>query len=100
MINRLVHVAFVFKAGATTAYFNGRSLGTQSVGLGAGLGRPFQIGASGPANQEAWPGRIDEVAIYGDALSSNAVAAHYAAFLAQPNGLCVRSATVTPGISP
>ena len=36
MINRLVHVAFVFKAGATTAYFNGRSLGTQSVGLGAG----------------------------------------------------------------
>ena len=99
MINRLVHVAFVFKAGATTAYFNGRSLGTQSVGLGAGLGRPFQIGASGPANQEAWPGRIDEVAIYGDALSSNAVAAHYAAFLAQPNGLLREVYGDIPGVT-
>ena len=99
MINRLVHVAFVFKAGATTAFFNGRSLGTQSVGLGAGLGRPFQIGASGPANQEAWPGRIDEVAIYSDALGSNAVAAHYAAFLAQPNGLLREVYDDIPGVT-
>ena len=42
---------------------------------GSGTGLPFQIGASGPANQEAWPGRIDEVAIYGEALPAAAVAA-------------------------
>jgi hypothetical protein len=42
------------------------------------VGRGFQIGAR-PANQEAWPGRIDEVAIYSEALPASAIAAHYAA---------------------
>ena len=87
MLNRLVHVAYVFNAGTLTVYFDGASLVTWNIGLGAGMGRPFQIGASGPANQEPFPGRIDEVAIYSDALSAAAIAAHYHAFLYQSNSL-------------
>ena len=87
MLNNLVHVAYVYNANTLTVYFNGAPLVTWNIGLGSGVGRPFQIGASGPANQEAWPGRIDEVAIYSDALSAGAVAAHYNAFLFQSNSL-------------
>lgn len=81
MVNNLVHVAYVFEAGLVTVYFNGAAIATWNAPLGAGLGRSFQIGASGPASQEAWPGRIDEVAIYGEALPASAIAAHYAAWL-------------------
>ena len=81
MLNTLVHVAYVFDAGLVTVYFNGAAIVTWNEPLGAGVGRSFQIGASGPANQEAWPGRIDEVAVYGEALPAPAVAAHYAAWL-------------------
>ena len=73
MLNNLVHIAYVFDAGLVTVYFNGAALVTWSAPLGAGVGRSFQIGASGPASQEAWPGRIDEVAIYGEALPASAV---------------------------
>jgi len=86
MVNNLVHIAYVFDAGLVTVYFNGVALVTWNAALGAGLGRSFQIGASGPARQEAWPGRIDEVAIYGEALPSSAVAAHYAAWLTATAG--------------
>jgi hypothetical protein len=73
MLNRLVHVAFVFSNQTATAYFNGVSLGTVNVALGA-LGQPCQIGASNPANNEPWRGRIDEVAIYTNAQSAAAIA--------------------------
>ena len=86
MLNTLVHVAYVFDAGLVTVYFNGTALVTWNAPLGTGVGRPFQIGASGSGNQEAWPGRIDEVAIYGEALPAAAVAAHYAAWLTATGG--------------
>ena len=86
MLNNLVHIAYVFEAGLVTVYFNGAALVTWDAPLGAGLGRSFQIGASGPANQEAWAGRIDEVAIYGEALPASAVAAHYASWRTTNSG--------------
>jgi hypothetical protein len=86
MLNNLVHVAYVFDAGLVTVYFNGGVIATWNAPLGSGLNRSFQIGASGPANQEAWPGRIDEVAIYGEALPASAIAAHYAAWLTASAG--------------
>lgn len=87
MVNTLVHVAYVFEAGSLAVYFNGQHLVTWTIGLGAGTGRPFQIGASGPANQEAFPGRIDEVALYEEALPASAIAAHYRAWLTAIAGL-------------
>ena len=86
MLNNLVHIAYVFDAGLVTVYFNGAALVTWSAPLGAGVGRSFQIGASGPANQEAWPGRIDEVAVYGEALPASAVAAHFASWRTTSSG--------------
>ena len=52
MLNNLVHVAYVFNGGVLTVYFNGQPLVVWNSPLGSGTGRPFQIGASGPANQE------------------------------------------------
>ena len=86
MLNTLVHVAYVFDAGLVTVYFNGSVIATWNAPLGAGVGRSFQIGASGSASQEAWPGRIDEVAIYGEALPASAIAAHYATWLTAAAG--------------
>lgn len=91
MLNNLVHVAYVYNAGTLTVYFNGAPLVTWSIALGSGTGRPFQIGASGPGNQEAWQGRIDEVAIYRDALSADTIAAHYAAWLSRPGPPVIES---------
>lgn len=99
MLNNLVHVAYVYDAGSLTVYFNGAVLTTWSSPLGSGTGRSFQIGASGPANQEAWPGRIDEVAIYSDALSASAIAAHYNAYLFQSNSLLHETFTGIAGSS-
>ena len=76
MLNTLVHIAYVFDA----------ALVTRNAPLDAGVGRPFQIGARGPGNQEAWPGRIDEVALYGETLPASAVAAHYASWRTTNSG--------------
>jgi hypothetical protein len=86
MLNRLVHVAYVFEAGLVTVYFNGAPLVTWNEPLGAGIGRSFQIGASGPSAAEGWPGLVDELAVHGEALPADAVAAHYAAWLTTNSG--------------
>lgn len=79
-IGRRTHVAFVFDAGNVTAYADGVSLGTQTVALGSGSGLPAQIGASDGGAAEVFPGSVDEVAIYSDALPEASIAAHVRAW--------------------
>ena len=59
-------------------YLNGVSQGAQTV-IGTPDVQPgnLQIGQFFPFTQNAWQGRIDEVAIYGSALSADRVLAHY-----------------------
>jgi|GEM_PF-772928 len=80
-IGRLSHVAFVFDAGTVTAYQDGVSLGTQENTLGTGAGLSVQIGSSTENNGELWPGTVDEVALYEEALSPEAIAAHASSWL-------------------
>ena len=74
------HLVTVFDSGSATVYFDGVSLGTQSIGLGA-AGQTFQIGSASAAGtgQERWVGGLDEVALYSDPLSAAAVQQHYEA---------------------
>lgn len=76
--NEWHHVAVVFQPGTATIFVDGESRGTLAVSLGPS-GRSVQIGHS-LASTEYWRGAIDEVAIYGDALSDEAVSSHYEAF--------------------
>lgn len=81
------HVAAVFDAGSATFYLNGQPLaGSGSGALGQVLANTnTQIGRSSPTNvDESWVGEIDEVSIYGDALSAASLQAHYFAFQGPP----------------
>ena len=86
LLGRLAHVAFVFTPGKVTAYVDGVSLGTKDhANFGNTSGLQANIGSVGanteglPAN--AWNGTIDEIAIYSDALSENAIAIHNSRFI-------------------
>ena len=76
MIGRVSHVAIVLDNGSATAYFDGLNLGTQLNLLGSGTGISTQIGSSTDGSAELWPGAIDELAIYSDALPGSAIASH------------------------
>lgn len=95
MLNKLVHVAYVFEPGLVTVYFNGGPIATWQIEPGPAKGLPFQIGSSGPSSQEAWVGRIDEVALYSEALPAIAIASHAAAWLNTQSGV-PPILTVTP----
>jgi len=75
------HLVCVFNNGQTTFYINGQQVLTQALPLlpTAGFQYNFQIGAVDPLDDWVWMGKIDEVAIYGGALSSAQVFNHYAA---------------------
>ena len=81
------HFAVVFQLDGTTgeatfaAYWDGSLLSTTTQGLGSAPESPTQLGSSSVAGAERWPGTLDEVAFYSSALSSNAIKAHYTAFL-------------------
>lgn len=77
-IGRRTHVAFVFEADNVTVYMDGVSLGTKAIALGAASGLPAQIGASSDNGAELFPGTIDELAIYKDALSASRISLHSA----------------------
>lgn len=82
---RFAHVAFVFSAGALTAYVDGESLGTKpNTGFGGSLGLPGNIGSTGVNGDgvvvNPWLGTIDELAIYSSALSPTAIAVHNSRF--------------------
>ncbi len=80
------HLVVVYAADATfTVYWDGVSMGTVAQPLGyTDFDKSTQIGAVSPYGNdlENWIGLIDEVAIYGDALTPEAVLAHYNAFIA------------------
>ncbi|MGV3774100.1 MAG: LamG-like jellyroll fold domain-containing protein, partial [Verrucomicrobiales bacterium] len=81
LLNRFAHVALVFNGTKVTAYVDGVSLGqkdTPALGLTTGL--QANIGSTGPGNR-VWNGTIDELAIYGDALSDNTIAIHNSRFV-------------------
>lgn len=86
LLGRLAHVAVVFTPGKVTAYVDGVSLGIKdNANFGNGTGLQANIGSTGfnaeslPVNP--WNGTIDELAIYGDALSENAIAIHNSRFI-------------------
>lgn len=99
MTNRLCHVVIVFDGGNVTAYLNGASLGVRANTLGSATAAPAQIGASGPGNSEAWPGHIDEVSLYADALPAAAVSARYQAWLSNDAGTAPSITTQPASIS-
>ncbi len=79
------HVVGVINAAGNSAtlYFDGAQVATGSVSYAGGsVSQPFRIGTgsdSGAAGTESWPGGIDEVAVYGSALATARVQAHFAA---------------------
>jgi len=84
LIGRISHVAFVFdKLTNVTAYANGQNLGTKtqtSFSFSAG-GSSYIGGMGNTINANRWPGTIDELAIYGSALSENTIQGHYSTFV-------------------
>lgn len=79
-IGQWLHVAVVFDHGTNvTPYVNGRSLGTQTqTGFGNALGASGWIGSLGASTTDnRWAGSVDELAIYGTALSAGAIQSHY-----------------------
>ena len=96
LLGRLAHVALVFNGANVTAYVDGTSLGTKpNPGFGVSAGVSAWIGAAGETAtgfNGAFNGNIDELAIYGDALSDNAIAIHNSRFL---YGTAVTAPTIT-----
>jgi hypothetical protein len=78
------HVALVFDNGTNvTAYVNGQNLGTHTQpSFGSAPGNPTWIGGLGTsATDGRWLGSVDELAVYGSALSQNTVQIHYSKFV-------------------
>lgn len=77
------HLVAVFEGGMFTVYWDGVLAGSVFRILGfTDFTKSTQIGSVSPYffNSENWIGQIDEVAIYADALTPEAVQAHYNAF--------------------
>jgi hypothetical protein len=92
LLNRLAHVALVFNGTKVTAFADGVSLGAKDTPEFGGLtGLQANIGSAGPGNQ-SFNGTIDELAIYADALSDNAIAIHNSRFV---YGTAVTAPTIT-----
>ncbi len=82
LLNRFTHMAVVFNGGNVTAYIDGLSLGTKvNPGFSGVTGQPAYVGSLGMTPPGLWTGSIDEVAVYGDALSANTIAIHNSRFL-------------------
>ncbi len=86
LIGTFSHVALVIdNLTNVTAYVNGQNLGTQiqnAAGFGPGIGAPAWIGSMGTSiTANLWAGTIDELAIYGSALSQDTIQGHYSTFV-------------------
>jgi hypothetical protein len=82
-----VHWAVILRESTDTAelFINGNSLGTRTVSQAyATTPGNFEVGVSGSTNNP-FDGRLDEVAVYGQALSAQRIAAHHDAGVA-PSG--------------
>jgi hypothetical protein len=73
------HVVGTYDGATAILYVNGISAGTASVSVSANTTRPLGIGATDSGGSWAgyFPGSLDEVAVYGSALSQSRVQAHY-----------------------
>jgi Concanavalin A-like lectin/glucanases superfamily len=108
LLNRLAHVALVFSGGSSvTAYLDGNSLGGKTqAGFGSATGVPAWIGSDSSNNPVFWNGTIDEVAVYGSALSASTIAVHNSKFVFGTNASAPsivsqsRSKTLYAGGSP
>jgi hypothetical protein len=77
------HIVAVYDNNNLTVYWDGAAVGTIYQPLGfTDFTKSTQIGSPSPYGDalESWIGQIDEVAIYSDALTPEAVQAHYNAF--------------------
>jgi hypothetical protein len=94
---RFHHVVGVFGGGAMRIYVDGRQAAVRAVsGRVATTGNALYIGAS-LGSYDFGQSRLDEVAVYGTALSSTAIAQHYAAAGAsEPAGTPAPTPTPTP----
>ena len=85
LIGRRAHVAFVVQNGTNvTPYVDGQSLGTKTLtDINYPSGAPAWIGAQGSmfSLNNRWFGNVDELAIYGTALSANTVQSHYSKYI-------------------
>ncbi len=111
LVGKRTHVAFVFSNTTNvTCYVNGVSLGKKYQ---AGFGntppdayQPLSIGMRGGQAPDqigympnAWRGSVDELAIYGSALSANTVASHYFTLLNGSAATPVSVAQISPSKS-
>jgi hypothetical protein len=77
------HLVVVYADSYFTVFWDGTAVGTVSQALGyTDNTKSTQIGCVSPyyINSENWVGMLDEVAIYADALTPEAVQTHYEAF--------------------
>jgi hypothetical protein len=84
LIGRRAHVVFVVQNGTNvTPYVDGISLGTKTTAdVSYSFGAPAWIGATGSEYNlgNRWVGNLDELAIYGTALSANTVQTHFSKY--------------------
>ena len=78
------HLVIVFDSGNFTVYWDGALAGSTPRPLGyTDHTLPTELGSSSPSvMSEGWVGMLDEVAFYADALTADAIQAHYQAFFA------------------
>jgi hypothetical protein len=92
------HVVGVFGGGSLRVYVGGRQVAARAAsGLVRATSNPLYLGAS-LGSYDFAQGRLDEVAVYGAALSSTDVARHYEA--AQPTAAPTPTPTPTSAPSP
>lgn len=73
------HIVFTYDGANMRLYVNGSQVASSAQTGNITTGQPITFGCLGNAVSETWNGPIDEVAVYGTALSSTRIAAHYAA---------------------
>lgn len=81
------HLAFTYTGSVLTLYVNGVASGTPFTGMSGVFPStaPIEAGRYSGASGTTPGGTIDEVAIYGTALSSTRIAAHYTAATTAPS---------------
>lgn len=93
------HLVAVVDGQSKSFYVNGVFVGSNTSALSLNMARPLRIGGGATEGNGAYffEGDIDEVAVYGHALSAERVAAHYAAGITPGGGTGTEpTLTITP----